>query len=105
MSREILDEYAAKYCVCPFELGLDVSLFADAVVGDYNYLFDPHARLKRFFAEGKAKSRYLFLVDEAHNLVERGREMFSASLSREEIRGVRSAVREIFREAAAPQVI
>ena len=96
VSREILDEYAAKYCVCPFELGLDVSLFADAVVGDYNYLFDPHARLKRFFAEGKAKSRYLFLVDEAHNLVERGREMFSALLSREEIRGVRSAVMEIY---------
>ena len=96
VSREILDQYASYYNVCPFELGLDVSLFADAVVGDYNYLFDPHARLKRFFAEGKAKNRYLFLIDEAHNLVERGREMFSASLSREEIRGVRSAVREVY---------
>ena len=93
VSRQILDEYGEKYSVCPFELGLDVSLFADAVVGDYNYLFDPHARLKRFFAEGKGRNRYLFLIDEAHNLVERGRNMYSASLSREEIRVFRSVVR------------
>ena len=96
VSRRVLEEYAEKYNVCPFELGLDVSLFADAVVGDYNYLFDPHARLKRFFAEGKAKNRYLFLVDEAHNLVERGREMYSASLSSGEIRAFRSSVRETY---------
>ena len=96
VGRDVLCEYGEKYCVCPFELGLDVSLFADAVIGDYNYLFDPHARLKRFFAEGKGRSRYLFLVDEAHNLVDRGREMYSASLSREEIRTFRSAVREAY---------
>jgi len=96
VDRRVVDEYAEKYNVCPFELGLDVSLFADAVVGDYNYLFDPHARLKRFFAEGKAKNRYLFLVDEAHNLVERGRNMYSASLSSGEIRVFRSSVREIY---------
>ena len=96
LSREMLEAYAEKYNVCPFELGLDASLFADAVVGDYNYLFDPHARLKRFFAEGQGRSRYLFLVDEAHNLVERGREMYSASLGREECRVFRSAVRETY---------
>lgn len=94
--RDTLEEYGEKYNVCPFELGLDVSLFADAVVGDYNYLFDPRARLKRFFAEGKGRNRYLFLVDEAHNLVERGQEMFSASLSREEIKVFRSLVREVY---------
>ena len=65
-------------------------------MGDYNYLFDPHARLRRFFAEGKGSSRYLFLVDEAHNLVERGREMYSASLSREKCRTFRSAVRGVY---------
>ena len=96
VSRQVLEAYSEKHCVCPFELGLDASLFADAIVGDYNYLFDPHARLKRFFAEGKGRSRYLFLVDEAHNLVERGREMNSASLSREECRVFRSAVRGIY---------
>ena len=96
--RETLEAYGERYNVCPFELGLDVSLFADAVVGDYNYRFDPHARLKRFFAEGKGANKYLFLVDEAHKLVDRGREMFSASLSREEMRAFRSAVREVYPE-------
>lgn len=96
ISREVLDEYAQKHNVCPFELGLDVSLFADAVIGDYNYLFDPHARLKRFFAEGKSRNKYLFLVDEAHNLVDRGREMYSASLSREEFRVFRSKVKIVY---------
>ena len=62
VTREVLEEYGEKYNVCPFELGLDVSLFADAVIGDYNYLFDPHARLKRFFAEGKGKDRYHVLA-------------------------------------------
>ena len=98
LSRETLEAYAGKYNVCPFELGLDASLFADAVVGDYNYLFDPHARLKRFFAEGQGQSRYLFLVDEAHNLVERGREMYSASLTREKCRAFRSSVKETHKE-------
>lgn len=82
-SREKIEEYAHKYQVCPFELGLDMSLFADAVIGDYNYLFDPHVYLKRFFAEG-VSGNYIFLIDEAHNLLERGREMYSASLLKEE---------------------
>ena len=94
--RSTLEEYGEKYSVCPFELGLDASLFADAVVGDYNYLFDPRAKLKRFFAEGKGKERYIFLVDEAHNLVDRGREMFSSSLSSEEVKALRSSVPEIY---------
>lgn len=94
--RETLEAYGEKYNVCPFELGLDVSTFADAMVGDYNYLFDPHARLARFFAEGKGGERYLFLIDEAHNLVDRGRDMFSATLSREEMKVFRSTVRETY---------
>ena len=94
--RTTLEKYGEEYNVCPFELGLDVSLFADTIIGDYNYLFDPRARLKRFFAEGKGKYRYLFLVDEAHNLVDRGREMNSASLSREEMKTFRSEVRAVY---------
>ncbi|MCM1552080.1 MAG: ATP-dependent DNA helicase [Butyrivibrio sp.] len=82
-SREVIEEYAVQYQVCPFEFCLDMSLFADAIIGDYNYLFDPHVYLKRFFAEGAA-GNYLFLIDEAHNLVERGREMYSASLLKED---------------------
>lgn len=81
--REKIEEYARKYTVCPFEFSLDVSLWTDGVICDYNYVFDPNAALKRFFAQN-GKREYLFLIDEAHNLVERGREMFSAQLYKEE---------------------
>lgn len=81
-TRERIEEYAKKHQVCPFELCLDMSLFADAVICDYNYLFDPHVYLRRFFAEG-VRGEYIFLVDEAHNLVERGRDMYSALLCKE----------------------
>lgn len=83
ISREKVEEYAKKHQVCPFEMSLDVSLWIDTIICDYNYVFDPRAQLKRFFSEGK-KGEYLFLVDEAHNLVERGREMYSATLYKEE---------------------
>ena len=82
-SRERIESYARKYQVCPFELCLDMSLFADAVIGDYNYLFDPHVYLKRFFSDS-AGGDYIFLIDEAHNLLERGREMYSAALWKEQ---------------------
>lgn len=81
-TREQIEAYARQYQVCPFELCLDMSQFADAVICDYNYLFDPHVYLRRFFAEG-VRGEYIFLVDEAHNLVERGREMYSALLCKE----------------------
>lgn len=81
-TRERIEEYAKKHQVCPFELCLDMSLFADAIICDYNYLFDPHVYLRRFFAEG-IRGEYIFLVDEAHNLVERGRDMYSALLCKE----------------------
>lgn len=93
LSRSAIEQQAQKWQVCPFELGLDLSLWADAVICDYNYVFDPNARLKRFFGEG-VKGEYLFLIDEAHNLVERGREMYSASLYKEDIMKVRRLVKE-----------
>ena len=83
LSRDIIIGYANKHQVCPFELSLDAALFADAVICDYNYVFDPNVYLKRFFAGGKS-SDCIFLVDEAHNLVERGREMYSAAIIKED---------------------
>lgn len=83
MTREDLQEHAKKWQVCPFELSLDVSIWVDTIICDYNYAFDPRAHLKRFFHEG-AKEDYIFLVDEAHNLVERARTMYSASICKEE---------------------
>lgn len=81
-TRDIIEEYALKHKVCPFEFSLDVSLFADALICDYNYLFDPHVYLKRFFAD-ETRRDYLFLIDEAHNLLDRGRTMYSATLCKE----------------------
>lgn len=82
-TREVIETYAKKHEVCPFEMGLDMSLFADGIIGDYNYVFDPHAYLRRFFADG-IEGNYLFLIDEAHNLLDRGREMYSAVLCKED---------------------
>ena len=87
-SREVLLEQADHYMVCPFELCLDVSTWSDVIVGDYNYVFDPTVYLKRFFAEGN-KGEYLFLVDEAHNLVERGRQMYSERIVKEDVLAVK----------------
>lgn len=91
-SREKVEEYALKHQVCPFEMCLDLSLFADGIICDYNYLFDPHVYLKRFFQEG-VKGDYLFLIDEAHNLLERGREMYSAVLFKEQFMEMRREIK------------
>lgn len=82
-NRETIMEQARQFQVCPFEMCLDTSLWVDDIICDYNYVFDPNVYLKRFFAEG-VKGDYIFLVDEAHNLVERGREMYSAMLYKED---------------------
>ena len=81
-TREVILESAERYQVCPFELSLDLAVWVDTLICDYNYVFDPNVSLKRFFADG-VREDYLFLIDEAHNLVERGREMYSASLEKE----------------------
>ncbi len=92
-TREIIEEYAKKHNVCPFELCLDMSLFADGIIGDYNYAFDPHVYLKRFFGEGNSGC-YLFLVDEAHNLLDRGREMYSAVLIKEDFLELKRKIKD-----------
>ncbi len=92
-SREKIFEYAVKHNVCPYEMSLDLSLWVDAIVCDYNYVFDPNAHLRRFFGEGN-KGEYLFLIDEAHNLVERGREMYSAHLCKEDFLKIRRMVKQ-----------
>ncbi len=83
ISRTTIEEYAAKHRVCPFEFTLDVTYWMDGIICDYNYAFDPHVHLKRFFET--AKSEYLFLIDEAHNLVDRAREMYSAQINKDRV--------------------
>lgn len=91
--RERVEHYARRHQVCPFEMCLDMSLFADAVICDYNYAFDPHVYLRRFFADTSGQN-YLFLIDEAHNLVDRGREMYSATLRKEDFLAMKKVVKE-----------
>ena len=90
--RSEIEAYAKKHQVCPFEMSLDMSLFSDGIICDYNYLFDPHVYLKRFFTEGK-NEKYLFLIDEAHNLVDRGRDMYSATLVKEDFLTLKKSVK------------
>lgn len=79
-TRERIEELSREYTVCPFEFSLDISNFCDVIICDYNYAFDPRARLKRFFEE--AVDENIILVDEAHNLVDRARNMFSAEINK-----------------------
>lgn len=93
MTRETILEQAEKWQVCPFEMMLDISLWVDVIICDYNYVLDPRVRLKRFFAEG-TKASHVVLIDEAHNLVDRGREMYSAVLYKEDVMAVRRLVKD-----------
>lgn len=97
ITREVLAKQAELFQVCPFEMCLDTTLWVDDIICDYNYVFDPNVYLKRFFAEG-VKGDYLFLIDEAHNLVERGREMYSAVLYKEDFLKIKKIIKEYSRK-------
>lgn len=91
-TREEILAQARKHRVCPFELSLDVATWCDNILCDYNYVFDPNVYLKRFFQDS-SKEKYLFLVGEAHNLVDRSREMYSATLYKEDILAVKKIMK------------
>jgi len=95
ITADITAEYAAKHRVCPHEYELDASLWCDLIIGDYNHVFDPVVYLHRYFsAESKYEDKkYVFLIDEAHNLVDRVREMYSATLNKAAFGGIRSRLR------------
>ena len=81
LTSEIVDKYAAKYEICPFEFSLDLSLYVDFIICDYNYAFHPIAYLRRFFEAPDKEYRLFALVDEAHNLIDRARDMFTVTFS------------------------
>lgn len=99
IDREVLAAYAQKHEVCPFEYALDVSLFVDGIICDYNYAFDPRVNLKRYFGDG-VKGDYIFLVDEAHNLVDRASAMYSAALLKEKFIHIKHILSEDFKHRA-----
>ncbi|MBQ8415643.1 MAG: ATP-dependent DNA helicase [Clostridia bacterium] len=80
--RRTLEETAEKYSICPYELQLELSELCDIIICDYNYVFDPQVYLRRYFSpQAQGESRYVFLIDEAHNLSDRARDMYSARLN------------------------
>lgn len=82
-SRTLLREVARRHRVCPYELSLDLSELCELIICDYNYVFDPAVSLRRYFgADAPSDQRYVFLIDEAHNLPDRARSIYSATLSR-----------------------
>lgn len=100
INADTVREYAEKYKVCPFEMSLDASYWCDGIICDYNYTFDPDASLKRYFGDG-GKDNYLFLVDEAHNLVDRARQMYSACLKKEDFLKVKNIIKDVDKRLAA----
>ncbi|OJG46402.1 helicase [Enterococcus hermanniensis] len=95
-TRPVIEKYARKHELCPFELSLDISRFSDLVIGDYNYLYDPTVYLRRFFEEENKTN--LVLVDEAHNLVNRSKEMYSASISRKNLDSISDDLDKTFKK-------
>lgn len=89
MNRSVVESYAKKHMVCPFEFSLYVSYYVDVIICDYNYAFDPRIHLIRYFDETNFKP--LILVDEAHNMISRSRDMYSATLIRSELIKLRKA--------------
>lgn len=87
--RDRIESLARDHSVCPFELSLDLTDIADVIIGDYNYVFDPTVYLRRHFDE---PGTFGLLMDESHNLVDRGRDMFSASLCKEDILAIKRSV-------------
>ena len=94
IDRAVIEDYANKYTVCPFEMSLDATYWVDGIICDYNYVFDPDVYLKRYFSDGSSGD-YIFLIDEAHNLVDRARDMYSASLCKEDFLKVRKLVEKV----------
>jgi DNA excision repair protein ERCC-2 len=91
--RDIIARYADSYNICPFELSLDLSNYCDLIICDYNYLFDPRIRLQRYF-DYQNEQAFCFMVDEAHNLVERGREMFSSTLNSKQMKAFKESIKK-----------
>ena len=93
LNSEIIDKYAKKYDVCPFELSLDFSVYTDFVVCDYNYAFHPISYLRRFFEVPDKTYRIFALVDEAHNLIDRARDMFTVTFSEEDYKNLKKELK------------
>ncbi len=97
ITPEVTLSYAEKHCVCPFEMQLDAALYCDVIIGDYNHVFDPRAYLRRFFASGE--DGHIFLIDEAHNLPDRVRDMYTCSIGKRSFAQIKKLIADKTPEA------
>lgn len=91
--RDVISSAGLRNGICPFELSLDLALSCDLIICDYNYIFDPRVYLRRFF-EQKGREEYLIMVDEAHNLFDRAKEMYSAELSVDDLSKISKEIKK-----------
>ncbi len=91
--RDYIENIAKKYELCPFELSLDLSYMSDAVICDYNYYFDPRVSLQR--DDVFKNNNDILLIDEAHNLEDRVRSMYSPEIIKEEFYDVYKIMKDI----------
>ncbi len=89
----LIKQYAAYHKICPHEFALEISRYCDVIICDYNYVFDPRIQLMRYFEETTITPK--LLVDEAHNLIDRSRQMFSASLSLSTLYQLKSEIKPL----------
>ena len=90
--QECIERLAREFEICPFEFSLDLSLTCDIIICDLNYAFDPRVYLKRFF--DRSTGKLTFLIDEAHNLPDRLRSMYSALISQNTVTEAQKLLRD-----------
>ncbi len=95
--RENILDYSERYQVCPYALSFEAAQWADCLICDYNYIFDPHSNQKSLFAD---KNGSLLLIDEAHNLLDRARDMYSASIYKEDFLKMKKIFQRLHRGIA-----
>lgn len=92
ISEDVLKTYSQKHKICAFEYSLYLSYYCDVIIADYNYVFDPVAHLIRYFSNEDSIYNAKVLIDEAHNMIDRSKEMFSSEIEEEDIRTLRQTL-------------
>lgn len=90
-TRDAIISLSEKHRLCPFEFSLELALWVDIIICDYNYVFDPRVYLRRFFDNAEKNS--IILIDEAHNLIDRSRDMYSATLYKRPVPALKKLLR------------
>lgn len=92
-TRERIIELSERFRLCPFEFSLELALFSDIIICDYNYVFDPRVYLRRFF-DNTGGDKNIILIDEAHNLIDRSRESYSAGITKKQVLKLRRELKD-----------